>query len=472
MATWTKTLCFLFVLGAVAGAAEPSATPTYCRDIAPILFARCADCHREGAVAPFPLLTFSDASKRAKWISEVIDSGLMPPWRAEPEFGHFVGERRVTPKERELLKAWAAAGAPEGDPKELPPIPKFPTGWMLGTPDLVLSMEEAFTIPAGGPDIFRNFAIRLSNTVTLNVKAIEFRPGNPVVVHHALTLCDPSGGAIERDRKDPAPGYPSTATGSEELVHGAGLVDVWAPGVTPSPFPKGVAMPIKPGSAMILNLHYHPSGKAESDKSMIGIYLAKEPIQRQVHLESPFIIGALNVDIPPGEKRHHIHGSFTLPVNVSIFGVFPHMHYLGQEMKMVATLPDKSTTPLIWIKRWDFNWQNKYVYATPLDLPKGTIVEIDAYYDNSSDNPLNPSKPPKRVLFGEETVDEMCIGIFQVAVENGRDAVVLRQALLRHSMQEALAGTMHIDVRRRILENLIQLGLKDSRDRKQSDNEK
>ena len=205
---------------------------------------------------------------------------------------------------------------------------------------------------------------------------------------------------------------------------------------------------------------------------MIGIYLAKEPIQRQVHLESPFIIGALNVDIPPGEKRHHIHGSFTLPVNVSIFGVFPHMHYLGQEMKMVATLPDKSTTPLIWIKRWDFNWQNKYVYATPLDLPKGTIVEIDAYYDNSSDNPLNPSKPPKRVLFGEETVDEMCIGIFQVAVENGRDAVVLRQALLRHSMQEALAGTMHIDVRRRILENLIQLGLKDSRDRKQSDNEK
>ena len=214
MATWTKTLCFLFVLGAVAGAAEPSATPTYCRDIAPILFARCADCHREGAVAPFPLLT-----------------------------------------------AWAAAGAPEGDPKELPPIPKFPTGWMLGTPDLVLSMEEAFTIPAGGPDIFRNFAIRLSNTVTLNVKAIEFRPGNPVVVHHALTLCDPSGGAIERDRKDPAPGYPSTATGSEELVHGAGLVDVWAPGVTPSPFPKGVAMPIKPGSAMILNSTITPAEK-------------------------------------------------------------------------------------------------------------------------------------------------------------------------------------------------------------------
>ena len=231
-------------------------------------------------------------------------------------------------------------------------------------------------------------------------------------------------------------------------------------------------MPIRPGSAMILNLHYHPSGKAESDQSKIGIYLAKEPIERQVHLELPFIIGSLNVDIPPEEKRHHIHGSFTLPVNVSIFGVFPHMHYLGQEMRIVATLPDKPATPLIWIKHWDFNWQNKYVYATPLDLPKGTIVEIDAYYDNSSDNPLNPSKPPKRVLFGEETADEMCIGIFQVAVENRRDTEVLRQSLLRHTMQQVVSGTMDKDVRRRIMANLFQIGLSQSRNEKRDHDDK
>lgn len=439
--------------------ASSGRTVTYNRDIAPIVHAHCSNCHRHGEVAPFALTSYDDAAKRAAWILEVVESGFMPPWRAKEGHGLFTGERRLTHGEIALLKSWAKEGAPPGNPDDLPPLPKFASGWRLGQPDLVLRVPEAYEVPADGPDTFRNFAIQLDIHEKINVKAIEFRPGNPRVVHHGVVLCDPTSKALERDAADPKPGYPSAATGVEELVRGAQYLDVWAPGVTSQPFPEGVALPIDPGSAVILNVHYHPSGKPESDQSMVGLYLAEEdePISHPVFVDLLFTVGSADIDIPPGERSHRVTANFTLPTDIRLLGVFPHMHYLGTEMKATAVRPGGQEEPLIWIENWDFNWQDKFVYSSPLELPKGTRLELEALFNNSADNPHNPSDPPQRVLFGEESTDEMCLVILQAATASQADADRLRRGILQATLKTITNAKMTPEFRRRIVPEILQL---------------
>jgi len=436
-----------------------ASTVTYNRDIAPILHARCANCHRDGEVAPFALASYSDAAKRAKWIGEVVESGFMPPWRAKPGHGRFTGERHLAASEIALIKAWVEAGAPEGNPDDLPPLPTFVSGWSLGEPDLIVRVPDAYEVPADGPDVFRNFAIKLDISEKVHIKAIQFRPGNPRVVHHALVLCDPSNRALARDADDPESGYPSAATGVEELVRGAQYLDVWAPGVTSQPFPSGVALPVEPGSALVLNVHYHPSGKTESDQSMVGIYLAddSEPISHPVFVDLLFVVGSANIDIPPGARGHHVAADFTLPTDIKLLGIFPHMHYLGTEMKARAIRPDGQEEPLIWIDPWHFNWQDKFVYSSPLELPRGTRLDLEAWFDNSADNPHNPSDPPQRVLFGEETTDEMCLVILQAATASPAEADQLRQGILQATVKTMANAKMNPEFRRRIIPELMQL---------------
>lgn len=432
---------------------------TYSRDIAPIFHAHCANCHRDGEVAPFTLASYSDAAKRAEWIGEVIESGLMPPWHAKQGHGQFVGERQLADGEIALIKSWVKAGAPEGNPDDLPPLPKFASGWRLGKPDLVVRMSDIYEVPADGPDEFRNFAIKLDIRERIHVKAIEFRPGNPRVVHHALVLCDPSGRSLERDASDPKPGYPSEATGVEELVRGAQYLDVWAPGVTSQPFPPGVALPVEPGSVLVLNAHYHPSGKPEADQSMIGLYLAdeSETITHPIFVDLLFTVGSADIDIPPGARGHRVAADFTLPTDIKLIGVFPHMHYLGTEMKAWATRPGGQEDPLIWIEKWDFNWQDKFVYASPLELPKGTRLDLEAWFDNSAENPRNPSNPPQRVLFGEESTDEMCLVILQAATASQTEADQLRQGILQATLKTMANAKMNPEFRRRIVPEILQL---------------
>lgn len=439
--------------------ASSGRTVTYNRDIAPIVHAHCTNCHRDGEVAPFALTSYDDAAKRAAWILDVVESCFMPPWRAKEGHGLFTGERRLTLGEVALLKSWVTEGAPEGNPDDLPPLPKFVSGWRLGEPDLVLRVPEAYEVPADGPDTFRNFAIKLDIHERINVKAIEFRPGNPRVVHHGVVLCDPTSKALERDAADPKPGYPSAATGVEELVRGAQYLDVWAPGVTSQPFPHGVALPVEPGSALVLNVHYHPSGKPESDQSMVGLYLAdeNEPISRPVFVDLLFTVGSADIDIPPGERSHRVTANFTLPTDITLLGVFPHMHYLGTEMKATAVRPGGREEPLIWIEKWDFNWQDKYVYSSPLELPKGTRLELEARFNNSADNPHNPSDPPQRVLFGEESTDEMCLIILQAATASQTEADQLRQGILQATLKTITNAKMNPEFRRRIVPEILQL---------------
>jgi thiol-disulfide isomerase/thioredoxin len=391
---------------------KPDAAPdqvNYYRHVAPILLARCAQCHRDGEVAPFPLLSFADARKRAKQLAAVTVDRIMPPWKAAKGYGHFQDEQHLTKAEVATLAAWAEAGAPEGDAADRMSAPAFPDGWVLGKPDLIVRMPEAFTIPAGGKDVIRNFVIPIDVPESKMITAVQFRPGNKKVVHHALLLLDVTEQGRKLDAAEDGPGYGS-AKGGIGFFPSGGLGG-WAPGVVPRHLPDGVGRFLAKGSDAILQIHYHPSGKEETDRSEFGVYFAKggaavKPLGG---------VGVENwvIDIPAGEKAYRRTAEYTLPANLTVVGAAPHMHLLGKEMKVWAETPDGKTVPLIRIDNWDFNWQDYYLYRKPFTLPKGTKVRLESVHDNSGSNPANPNSPPKRITWGEGTADEMCLCILE-----------------------------------------------------------
>ncbi len=392
-----------------------SAGPTYTRDVAPILQANCVQCHRDGEIAPFPLGSYGDAAKRARQIVNVTQSRFMPPWKPEPGFGHFLNERRLTDRELALLADWADAGAPEGTADDLPPPRKFVEGWQLGEPDLIVKMNELFEVPADGRDVFRNFVIPLDLSEDKLVALAEFRPGNRRVVHHALFYLDRSGTARKKDAADPGPGYSSF--GGPGFIP-SGSIGGWAPGGTPQPLRDGMGRQLAKGSDLVLQIHYHPSGKVESDQSSVGLHFVKQPSRRAV---IPITIVDRRVYIPAGADEHPMSGSYTLPNDLTMVAVIPHMHLLGKESKVTATLPDGTIVPLVWIKDWNFNWQDQYHLAPPRRFPKGTRLDVHVVYDNSEKNPLNPNSPPKDVKWGEQTTDEMFLCFFLVTTDNPDD---------------------------------------------------
>lgn len=387
---------------------------TYARDIAPILFAHCVECHRPGEVAPFSLLNYQDAAKRAVGIEHVTGSRTMPPWKAAEGFGHFLDERRLSAKEIALLKNWAEAGAPEGDAADLPPAPKFSSGWRLGEPDAVVEVSVPFEVPADGPDIFQHFVLPTQVAKDEMLVGFEFRPGNPSVVHHAIVFMDTSGRARARDEQTPEPGWRTSGSIDVGITS---MVGVWTPGMTPRFYPDDVGIPFDKGADVVIQLHIHPSGKPQTDRSKVALYFAKKPVKK-IMSRNPLLLGSLIIEIPPGEKHYRAGSKFTLPFDVTFSSVLPHMHLIGKEMKVTATLPDGVEKPLIWIKDWSFYWQDSYTYDEPLKLPKGTTLAVEAWYDNSADNPFNPQKPPKTVMFGNDTTDEMCFTLFQVVIDD------------------------------------------------------
>jgi hypothetical protein len=412
-----KRLCWFLPAAWLIGTGLVLAeAPTFNKDIAPILWKNCSGCHRPGEVGPFPLLTYKDAVKRADFLAEITQSKRMPPWKAEPGFGEFHDERRLTDAEIKTLSDWADSGAIEGDAADLPQPPKFPEGWQLGTPDLVLKAPAAFDIPADGKDVYRCFVIPIPTETDRTVAAVEFRPGNSKVVHHAILFLDNTGAARKKDEADPGPGYASF--GGPGIIPTGGLGG-WAPGAMPRMLPDGLGKYIRKGSDLVLQIHYHPDGKPETDQSTVGIYFTKTPAK---HIVGGLAVRTRELDIPAGENLYHVTAqSAPLPVDAEAIGISPHMHYIGKEMKVVAETSDGKTIPLIWIKDWDFNWQGQYQYRSPIKLPKGTVIKLDAYYDNSEANPRNPSQPPKRVHWGEQTTDEMCLLAVQIVTDKNAD---------------------------------------------------
>jgi len=412
---------------ALAAGSSSAADVTFNKDVAPILFKQCATCHRPGEVGPFPLLTYKDAAKRAEFLRDITADRRMPPWKAEPGFGEFHDVRRLTDAQIRTIAAWVDGGAKEGKPEDLPPAPKFTDGWQLGTPDLVLKVPRPYTVKADGPDQFRCFVIPTGLSEDKTVSAVEFRPGNRKVVHHALFFLDRTGAARKREEAEGGsqPGY-STFGGVGILPTGA--LGGWAPGATPRALPDGLGMRLQKGSDLVLQIHYHPDGKEEADQSWLGVYFTKKPAEK--------IVGGVpllnrKLYIPAGAERYKTTVSLPLPVDVRVIGIFPHMHLVGREMKVVAVLPDGKEKPLIWIKDWDFNWQGQYRFVEPVALPKGTRLELEAYYDNSDKNPNNPNKPPKVVRWGEQTTDEMCLCGVQVVTDKPGDMVRLRLGVVK-----------------------------------------
>ena len=408
LSTALLTIALVSTDGAsVRGQAAPV---TFADTIAPIVYANCVTCHRPGEAAPFSLISYDDVRKRGAMIAKVTQARFMPPWQATHGYGDFAGERRLSDAQIQSIASWVSQGMPPGDPSHMPPLPKFPDGWSLGTPDLVLQMPTTFEIPASGPDVFRNFVIPSGLTDDKWVRAVEFRPSARAVVHHALFAYVRGGALGTIDGADGRPGFRGLSPiGFMPNVAPSGPLGGWAVGASPRFLPDGQALPLARGSDVVLQMHFHPTGKVERERSTIGIYFADHaPARRLAQLQMPGLFGVgSGIDIPAGEKAFGITSSATMPVDVKVFSAAPHAHYLGKEFKASATLPDGRTTPLIWIKDWDFNWQDGYTYKEPIVLPKGSRIDVRITYDNSTDNPRNPSNPPHRVLWGEQSTDEM-----------------------------------------------------------------
>jgi hypothetical protein len=403
-------------LGNEAAATPAEAPITFNHHIAPLVFKHCADCHRPGEVAPFPLLTYADVQKRAEQIALVTQDRFMPPWKSIEGHGRFQGERRLTKEEIELIARWVKDGTVEGDPGDLPPTPTFEEGWKLGKPDIIITMPEPYEVRADGPDDFRNFVFELKVPEGKYIKAAEFHPKNRVVVHHAALMMHSLDWLRKKDEADPGPGFQGAALPGPLLP---GSLATWTPGRDPSPLPEGYSLPWKPGTGLILQLHLHPSGKPEFEQSSIGFYLTDEPPQRSM---VDMLLVNTKIDIPAGERAYHAKDEFTLPIEMEALGIFPHMHLIGREIKITAKPPDaKEPFSLLWINDWDFNWQGFYQYETPVKLPAGTHIVMETVHDNTAENFRNPNSPPKRMRWGEQTTDEMSVTILQLVPTHETD---------------------------------------------------
>lgn len=375
---------------------------TFAQDIAPILYTHCATCHRPGEIGPFSLLTYDDARTRARQIAEVTRRRVMPPWKPAPGKSTFLDARTLTDAQIDLIERWVANGAAEGDPATMPARPTWVDGWQLGTPDLVVTMPEPYVLPADGLDVFRTFVLPIPLSTARFVRAIEFRPGNARVVHHANLGIDPTRASRRLDEHDAEPGHAGSM--AQAASHPAGHMLGWTPGQRPRPVPDGMTWRLERDSDLVAGLHLQTTGKEERVQISVGFYFSDEaPRRAPVGLR----LGSQALDIPPGARAYTVQDSYTLPVDADVIALQPHAHNLGRRVDAQATLPTGQVVPLISIGDWDFRWQDVYRLASPLRLPKGSRITMRFVYDNSAENVRNPFQPPRRVVWGQQTNDEM-----------------------------------------------------------------
>jgi Copper type II ascorbate-dependent monooxygenase, C-terminal domain len=407
----------LFLAVACVLRADEPAVPTWGRDVAPILFAKCLECHHEGGPAPFSFQSYEVAAKRSRLISRQITARVMPPWLPAGPHDFFEGERGLTDTEISTLVRWAKAGAPAGDLIAAPPAPVVEaSGWQLGPPDVIVRMPQPFEIHSGPGDIYQAFPIslpesaipadvkkwaRIPDTNLLGVSAIEIHAGNRRVLHHAHVWADTSGKARQLE---PAPGAGYEAFGNPGFP-AAVYLGGYVPGTTARRLPPGIADALPLNSDLVLQVHYSPTGKPETDQTEIGLYFSREPVKRTLEW---LRLGSFNLEIPAGVSAYTVNDELTIPADCFMLSISPHMHFLGGEVSARAIFPDGSSRELLGISRWNFTWQDRYSLKEPLPLPKGTKIQARWVYDNSDLNPHNPSSPPRPVHFGPNTTDEMC----------------------------------------------------------------
>ncbi|MGB7729163.1 MAG: tetratricopeptide repeat protein [Candidatus Acidiferrum sp.] len=412
---------------------------TFNRDIAPILFHYCAPCHRPGEAGPFPLLTYVDAKSHARQIAAITAQRIMPPWLPAPQPLRFADELRLSDEQISLIEKWVEQGESEGVAADLPRAPEFVPGWQLGQPDEIVQAAKSYVLPASGYDMYWNFIFRTPVDRTRWLKAIEIRPGDKRVVHHANILVDRNQSARAQEQESGA-GFPGMELKIEsEAFDPDSHFLFWKPGTVIQPEPKGMALRLDKDTDLVLNVHLQPSGKPEKIQPSLGLYFTDEPATL-----FPLLLQMENdgqLDIPAGAKQFLVTDEFTLPVDVDLLAIYPHAHYLGKDLQAIAALPDGSTETLIHIPQWDLNWQAVYRYAQPVSLPKGTTITMRFIYNNSAENITNPNHPPRRVVAGNRSTDEMAHLWLQVLPHPSSDPnvdprMLVQEAMARHNIEK------------------------------------
>ena len=425
--------CFIGLLFFIFQTTETAYAVTYADDVAPIIQESCITCHNPNGIGPFSLTNYEEVRRRGRQISEVTQSRYMPPWKPDADYGPaLIGERRLSESQIQSIQSWYASGMESGDLSKLTPYTPPTNEWQLGTPDLIIQLDEPFRLPAEAEDIYQNFVIPLPINKTVYVRAFELMPESRLAIHHALLTVDNTRKSRERDAADPGPGWNGMEIGGDPP---AGHIIGWTPGQEPYQAYPGTAWKLTPGDDLVLQLHMLPTGKPESVNPKLALFFAdKEPTLPSY----VFQLRNYDIDIPPEDSNYLRTGSMRVPVPVKVVSVYPHAHYLGKDIQLYAKLPNGDTQWLLRIPDWDFNWQGDYRFKDPIDLPAQSTLHMAYTFDNSSLNPRNPSSPPKRVTGGWRSYDEMAEAMIQVIPSNKEDLELLVETQLQYDFE--LAG--------------------------------
>jgi hypothetical protein len=417
---------------------------TFSRDVAPIFYKSCAECHRPGEAAPFSVLSYKDLRPWAKSIKEKVISRQMPPWHADPHVGQWANDPRLTQAQINTISAWVDGGAVEGDPKDLPPAPQFVDGWGMGKPDVVIEMPEEYTVEASGPDEYQYFDVATNFKEDKYVQMAEARPGNRKVVHHIIAFVVPPGqpnlnmvpkekrsAALEGSLKD-TPFYrdgflirmkkdqPVYNDGSEVPANLKGFNNVddfltaYAPGSDYGEWKPGMAKKVPAGATIRFQVHYSKvAGSVQKDRSMVGLIFAKTEPEKLMRTRA---VSNVFFEIPPNAERHKVTAYWKPSLDVNLYSLMPHMHYRGVAMEYKVFYPDGRSEVLLNVPAYSFNWQLSYRPQTPIRIPAGSKIQVTGYFDNSAKNKYNPD-PSKAVRQGEPTYDEMMMGFMDYTAE-------------------------------------------------------
>ena len=394
-------MCVVFLFGSGAGSGKDETGPTFNRDVAPIMFKNCAACHRKGEIAPMSLMNYKEVRPWARAIREKVATRDMPPWHADPKYGEWRNDRRMSQADIDSILKWVDTGAKEGDPKDLPPAPTFASGWQIGQPDQIFYMPEEFTVPAEGGVPYMYFTVPTNFKEDRYIDALEARAGDLSVVHHIVIYVREPGNAQPKRRDI-----------------GTGLLGALSPGMTPFRASPGTAKLIKAGSNLVFQMHYTPSGKVTKDRSMVGLIFSKSPVDRAITTTAAY---DMRFAIPAHAKNYEVKALYEFDEDSEIVSFSPHMHLRGKDILYRAIYPDGRSEILLSVPEYDFNWQVYYYPKKSLKMPKGTKIEATAHFDNSTSNPMNPD-PNKVVRFGEQTWEEMMNGFFDVIAERKETA--------------------------------------------------
>jgi hypothetical protein len=395
------------------------AQPTFHKDVEPIMQAKCQQCHRPNDIAPFPLLTYSDAATYATDIGVYVGNNVMPPWKPNPSVGSFRNSYALTADERQTILSWVAGGAPEGDPNDAPPAPPSNNSpWQLGQPDMILNLPQ-FSPSPDLTDTYRCFSVPTSMMNDVYLNAAQALPGAPQEVHHILIFMDDTGESLQYEGKDGSPGYDCFGSVGLQTLSAGSYLGSWVPGARVQALDPGIGLLLKAGSRVVVQVHYHPSGRASTDQTSLGFYLAPAGSVQHRMLAIPVV----NTDftIPPNASAYPVTANLTIPTFLGVTGKIiqlgPHMHLLGTQIGIDLVHADQSATPLIFIGNWDFNWQGMYTLTDPIPFVSGDTLRVSSVFDNSDDNPNNPNSPIVPVSWGERTTDEMVVGYVGITLD-------------------------------------------------------